>query len=91
MGFSRVERFEYKLCENLNKAKFILQQDVKNDNLPVNDDVISYIVASCSDMNIKSLKGVLIKFVAYASIAGEDISVALAKYFIDEYIKKGEF
>ena len=53
--------------------------------------VISYIVASCSDMDIKSLKGVLIKLVAYASIAGEDISVSFAKEFIEEYVRKGEF
>ena len=29
MAFSRIEKFEYKLCENLDIAKFILQQEVK--------------------------------------------------------------
>ena len=70
--------------------KEILRRDVQEDNLSVDDEVIEYILETCSNMNIKELKGVLVRTIVLSSLMGTDISVDVAEFCIAEYVKMSD-
>jgi len=55
----------------------ILQKKVEQESTPISEDVIRY-VATVVNANIRALEGALIKLLAASSLAGQEITVALA-------------
>jgi chromosomal replication initiator protein len=62
----------------------ILQKKAESENMPIPDEVIFYI-AHMIQSNIRILEGALIKVIAYASLTGRQVTLALAKESLRDY------
>ncbi|MGE5482162.1 MAG: chromosomal replication initiator protein DnaA [Bacteroidota bacterium] len=76
-------RFEWGLMADIAPPDFetriaILQRKASLDNLDVSPDVITYLAEQIQS-NIRELEGALNRVVAYASLAGRELTVGLAR------------
>ncbi|MGL4394552.1 MAG: chromosomal replication initiator protein DnaA [Brevinema sp.] len=70
---------------NYETRKAILLDMIERENHKADDKVIDFI-AEVIDDNIRSLKGTLLKLIAYADLKKKDISLKLAKEILSEKI-----
>ncbi|MDO4727342.1 MAG: chromosomal replication initiator protein DnaA [Porphyromonadaceae bacterium] len=80
-------RFRWGLTAEITKPDIelrnnILRYKIKNNNLLISEDVISFIADNVTE-NIRDLEGVLISLLAHSTINNEEISVELAKKIIN--------
>lgn len=66
----------------------ILQKKAEEDGLSVSNDVINFIASNIIN-NIRELEGSLIRLLAFSSITGSEINIALAKEVLKDTIKSG--
>ena len=66
----------------------ILQKKAEEDGLAVSNDVINFIASNILN-NIRELEGSLIRLLAFSSITGSEINIALAKEVLKDTIKSG--
>ncbi|MGL4388053.1 MAG: DnaA ATPase domain-containing protein, partial [Brevinema sp.] len=71
---------------NYETRKAILLDMMERENQKADDKVVDF-VAEVIDDNIRSLKGTLLKLIAYADLKKKDISLNLAKEILSEKIK----
>jgi chromosomal replication initiator protein len=76
-------RFEWGLIADIQPPDLetkiaILRKKAESDGTPLPDDVALFVASACGD-NIRELEGALNRVVAYASMSGVDLSVAVAK------------
>ena len=85
-----VSRFEWGLVTDIQPPDLetriaILRKKALMDQLQVNDDVLTFIASKVST-NIRELEGALIRILAYSSLYGRTVSVALAEEVLKDIL-----
>jgi chromosomal replication initiator protein len=83
-------RFEWGLIADIQSPDFetkvaILKKKAENEAVPLPDDVAMYIATNIKS-NIRELEGSLIRLLAYASLTGQELSLALAQNVLKNII-----
>jgi len=87
-----VSRFEWGLITDIQPPDLetriaILQKKLEIENIAVPDEV-TYFIAEKIKTNIRELEGALVRVVAYSSLVGERISLALAQDILKDMLKE---
>ncbi len=90
-----VSRFEWGLITDITPPDLetriaILRKKAMMDKLEVDDEVLTFI-ASKVETNIRELEGALIRILAYASLYGRQVSVALAEEVLRDILPDSEY
>ncbi len=85
-----VSRFEWGLVTDIQPPDLetriaILRKKAMMDRLQVNDDVLTF-VASKVSTNIRELEGALVRILAYSSLYGRTVTVALAEEVLKDIL-----
>jgi chromosomal replication initiator protein len=85
-----VSRFEWGLVTDIQPPDLetriaILRKKALMDHLQVDDDVLTFIASKVST-NIRELEGALVRILAYASLYGRTVSVALAEEVLKDIL-----
>jgi chromosomal replication initiator protein len=85
-----VSRFEWGLVTDIQPPDLetriaILRKKAMMDHLQVDDDVLTFIASKVST-NIRELEGALVRILAYASLYGRTVSVALAEEVLKDIL-----
>ncbi|MDQ3892845.1 MAG: chromosomal replication initiator protein DnaA [Actinomycetota bacterium] len=85
-----VSRFEWGLVTDIQPPDLetriaILRKKALMDQLEVDDDVLTFIASKVST-NIRELEGALVRILAYASLYGRTVSVALAEEVLKDIL-----
>src|SRR5215216_1329755 len=85
-----VSRFEWGLVTDIQPPDLetrieILHKKAMMDQLEVDDDVLTFIASKVST-NIRELEGALVRILAYASLYGRTVSVALAEEVLKDIL-----
>lgn len=83
-------RFQWGLIVDLQPPELetrvaIVKKKAETDAIPISDDVAMFIAQSVRS-NVRELEGSLIRISAYASLQGQEISVALAKNILKDVL-----
>lgn len=85
-----VSRFEWGLVTDIQPPDLetriaILRKKAAMDKLEVDDDVLTFIASKVST-NIRELEGALVRILAYSSLYGREVSVALAEEVLKDIL-----
>jgi len=85
-----VSRFEWGLVTDIKPPDLetriaILRKKAAMDKLEVDDDVLTFIASKVST-NIRELEGALVRILAYASLYGREVTVALAEEVLKDIL-----
>jgi chromosomal replication initiator protein len=87
-----VSRFEWGLITDIQPPDLetriaILRKKAEKDTISVPDDV-TFFIAEKIKANIRELEGALIRVIAYASLTGQKVTLALAQDVLKDVIKE---
>src|ERR687893_545125 len=90
-----VSRFEWGLVTDIQPPDLetriaILRKKAIMDQLQVDDDVLTFIASKVST-NIRELEGALVRILAYASLYGRTVSVALAEEVLKDILLDAQY
>src|SRR3954471_9202301 len=90
-----VSRFEWGLVTDIQPPDLetriaILRKKAMMDHLQVDDDVLTFIASKVST-NIRELEGALVRILAYASLYGRTVSVALAEEVLKDILLDAQY
>ena len=88
-----MSRFEWGLVADIKPPDYetrvaILRKKAADDNLTLDDEVIDYIAHSCT-ASVRELEGAVIKLLAFSSLTGRPIDLALAQEALGGAMKSG--
>jgi chromosomal replication initiator protein len=90
-----VSRFEWGLVTDIQPPDLetriaILRKKALMDHLQVDDEVLTFIASKVST-NIRELEGALVRILAYASLYGRSVSVALAEEVLKDILLDSQY
>ena len=89
-----VSRFEWGLVTDIQPPDLetriaILRKKAEEDRLEIPDEVLEFIASSVRS-NIRELEGSLIRLLAFSSLTGTEVSLALAREVLKDFLKQPE-